>query len=599
MSKKNLASDGPLIHEVFSQRVRERGSSIAVEASDGRLSYTELDDMSNAMAHYLLSLGIKPGHALGICLPRGYLAVVSMLTCLKLGVAYVPFDPNYPKARLDLMAEDASLSGVLTLSTGMPPIGNVRRIALDNLEAHIAAQPTFAPHVTVSPDAVAYCLYTSGSTGRPKGVLISHRALAISMRGLTEYYGTFGRLLMVPSFSFDASVSGIFGPLLAKGASTVLIADQSALDDLDILTNVLLTKQVDTLLCVPSLLEAILDVSDEFGRGPSKLTVIVGGEVCPVSLVTRVREDAPHINLFNEYGPTEATIRATVYACSQDRDREPLPIIPIGSQVASVRIYLLGDAGDPVEPGTLGEIYIGGSAVANAYHRRAALTANAFRPDPFGQPGSRMYRTGDLGQQMPNGDLLFIGRKDRQVEVNGHRIELEEIEHHLMRLPGIREACAVFTGFNGTNAVLQAFVVGASNTTAPSAADLKEELGTRLPQWMIPAVIRIKRALPRTPNGKTDVSALMLEAATPPDLDTPWHFPEDALETQLVAIWKDVTTVHEAKVDDDIFMLGGNSLTAARVVSRVRAVAGLAIRIRDVFNFPTPRKLAAHIRTLS
>lgn len=423
------------IHHWFEAQAERAPATVAVWSDREELTYCELNERAESVARRLRGLGVGPDVSVGLCVERSPAMLVGMLGILKAGGAYVPLDPAYPEARLRFAMED----------TGAPVLVTDRAVAagLPRTAAHVVylEDDDGAGSVTnvgpgAAPDNLAYVIYTSGSTGRPKGVMVTHRNLAHSTRArLRHYPGTPDRFLLLPSFAFDSSVAGIFWTLCTGG--TLVLPHQRAERDVQQLASLIARQRVTHVLCLPTLYDLVLEHAEAAALS-SLRTVIVAGEACPSGLGPRHHRRVPGAALFNEYGPTEATVWSTVFEVPAGPGA---PRVPIGRPVADVRVHVLDAYRQLLPAGVPGELYIGGAGVARGYLDRPAETAERFVADPFSdEPGARLYRTGDLARWLPDGNLEFLGRVDGQLKIRGYRIEPAEIESVLRQCPGVAEA---------------------------------------------------------------------------------------------------------------------------------------------------------------
>ena len=426
------------IDELIAQQTSLHKAEVAVESAASRLTYSELDRRANQLAHYLQKNGVRSGTLVGLCVERSPEMVVAILAILKAGGAYVPMDPSYPVDRLKFMLRDTSAPVLVTQSRFTTWAGEIetRVVCIDRDQSLIDKESDTAPSCGATADSLAYIIYTSGSTGTPKGVEIRHRNLVHSTTARGRYYGgSPENFLLLSSFAFDSSVAGIFWTLCQGG--TLVLPPQGAEKDVDEIADMIAQHNVSTLLGLPSLYAMLLDVA-----GPSRLAtlrrVIVAGEACSRRLVDRHCELLSQTALFNEYGPTEATVWSTATRCDNLPDGDT---VPIGRPIANTKIYILDDQCKPVAVGVAGEIYIGGDGVARGYLGRDRLTAERFVPHPFkSNTDARLYRTGDLARYQSDGNIEFLGRIDHQVKIRGYRIELEEIEHVVGEHPDVSES---------------------------------------------------------------------------------------------------------------------------------------------------------------
>ncbi|WP_266169313.1 non-ribosomal peptide synthetase [Dyella subtropica] len=623
----------PCIHELFEALAERTPDAIAVVYEQQQLSYGELNRRANRLAHDLNELGVKPDDRVAICMERGAGFVIALLGVLKAGGGYVPLDPAYPRERLAYMLGDAAPSVVVADAVGREALapsplrgegwgeGSTSRAGLFVAEAQERNTPIIieldaspAPHPTpfswekgkdenglpggerelnvavpgLTPDHLAYVIYTSGSTGAPKGVMVEHRQLVSSTLARHTYYGATERFLLLSSMAFDSSVAGVFGSLTSGGC--LHIPDRASAQDPQIVSRIVLEQDITRLLCIPSFAQLVLLYLANEARG-SLRDVLLGGEPCPPALAQAAAAFEPAIALYNEYGPTEGTVWATVHLCSDD---EVHPV-PIGRPIANARIYLLDTYGNPVPQGAMGEIHIGGATVARGYLNRPELTAERFLDDPFDPVASaRMYRTGDLARHLPDGNLVFLGRNDAQIKIRGFRIEVGEIEARLAEHSAVRE-CAVLarTDARGDKRLI-AYVMAEPRDDL--AATLRTHLTAQLPDYMVPAAFVTLEALPLTTHGKLDQRAL-----PEPDSDAfarqAFEAPQGVIEQTLATLWQDLLGVESVSRHDHFFELGGHSLIAVRLLSRIAQTFDIELPLGIVFAQPTLSTLAAAVAT--
>ncbi|WP_369981515.1 non-ribosomal peptide synthase/polyketide synthase [Xanthomonas bundabergensis] len=587
------------IHTLFQAQAAQHPQAIALECGDQQLSYGELNARANQLAHRLIALGVRPDDRVAICMPRSVDMVVGLLGILKAGGAYVPLDPAYPAERLAYMLADSAPVALLAQAALVETVRRLHSaeaalavVALDD-DATLAAQPAQDPVIAgLSARHLAYVIYTSGSTGKPKGVMIEHRHLVSSTLARASAYSRYERFLLLSSIAFDSSVAGIFGTLLTGG--TLIVSDGDAWQDPDAIAEDIERRRITTLLCVPSLARLVLEGLKR-GDERSLKEVIVAGEVCPPALQKMAERFVPELVLYNEYGPTEATVWATMYRSRPGQARDS---VPIGQPIANTQVYVLGRHGEPVPVGVAGEIHIGGAGVARGYLNRPDLTAERFLADPFVEDANaRMYRTGDLGRWLPDGTLEYLGRNDFQVKVRGFRIELGEIEARLAACTGVREAVVIAREDAMQDKRLVAYVVSQAEEPV-SVSVLRESLQRALPDYMVPSAFIVLPALPLTPNGKLDRQALPA-----PDraalASRAYEAPMGETEQTLAAIWQELLGLERVGRHDHFFELGGHSLLAVRLATRVRATLGVELAVRSVFVAPTLALLAKSVSTAS
>ncbi|GGN43783.1 non-ribosomal peptide synthetase [Streptomyces fuscichromogenes] len=580
------AEDTHVVDRLVRERVRRAPEAAALVHRDARISYAELDTRVDRLARYLRDLGVGPEVPVGVCLERGTDLPVALLAVLRAGGTYVPLDPTYPEERLAHMLRDARPPVVLTqrnLHERLPREG--RHTVLLDADAPTIDRFSCEPldDVRIHPDNLAYIIYTSGSTGRPKGAMLTRRGLAQLVRAQLETYALTpeDRVLQWASASFDASVSEM---VMAFGAGAELhLAARDEVVPGPGLVQLLRDSRITALTITPSALSALPD-----GELPDLALLVAAGEALPRSLADRWSAGR---RMVNAYGPTETTVWATVQPVAAGDGGVP----PIGTPVGGFHIYVLDAAMDPVPAGGVGELYLAGPAVGRGYLGLPARTAAAFVPDPFGLPGTRMYCTGDLVRCREDGLLEFVGRADRQAKVRGFRIELGEIEAALDAHKDVRECAVVVLDAAGAadsgsaDARIIAYPV-LRGAAAASAMELRAFLESRLPEHMVPSAVVPLSRLPLTPNGKLDPAALPLpgQAADSDDKVRP----RNGIEGLVAEIWSDLLGVEDLGVTDDFFALGGNSLKATRLGTRISRAAQVDIPLREVFKARTLEKCA-------
>ncbi|MEG4235607.1 amino acid adenylation domain-containing protein [Microcoleus sp. Pol11C3] len=588
----NTQSDYPIdkcIHQLFEEQVERTPDAVAIVFEGEQLSYLELNARANQLAHYLQKRGVGPEVLVGICVERSFEMIVGLLGILKAGGAYVPLDPAYPQERLAFMLEDSSVSVLLAQSKlveKLPP-HSACVVCLDSDWEEIAFHSQEKPSSSLTPDNLVYVIYTSGSTGKPKGVLLAHRGLCNLATSSIQLFDVqpSSRLLQFASFSFDASVWEVFIALVS--GATLILAKRDFLMPGSALAGLLRDEAITTVILPPSVL-AVLP-AEEF---PTLLTIIVGGEACSANLVARW---ASGRHFFNAYGPTEATVCATVALCT-DGSQKP----PIGRPIANTKIYILDTQNQPVPIGEPGELHIGGVGLARGYLKRPDLTEQKFIPNPFSdKSASRLYKTGDLARYLPDGNIEFLGRIDNQVKIRGFRIELGEIEAVLSAHP-IVDAVAVIDREDIPNEErLVAYIVPKKDEiNQVSAKSMRNYLADHLPDYMIPSAFITLPVLPITPNGKIDRRALPAPSRRGSELEENLVAPRTPIEEVLAEIWVEVLRIERVGISDNFLELGGHSLLAIQVISQVRDALGLELPLRCLFEAPTVAELAQYVETL-
>ncbi|MCF5305942.1 syringopeptin non-ribosomal peptide synthetase SypC, partial [Pseudomonas syringae] len=569
------------IHGMFEAQVERTPQALAVVHGEQRLTYRELNEQANRLAHALIKQSVQPDSRVGICVERGADMVVGLLAILKAGGGYVPLDPAYPAERIAYMLQDSAPAAVLaqTATQGLLADVSVPVINLDLSDwQDQSVQNPQVPGLTSA--HLAYLIYTSGSTGLPKGVMIEHRN---TVNFLTWAHSAFDasaleKTLFSTSLNFDLAVYECFAPLTSGGS-------------IEIVKNVLELQHgehdIGLINTVPSALKALLEVN---GLPESVHTVNVAGEALKRSLVEDLFERTGVQRLCNLYGPSETT----TYSSWVAMDREDGFAAHIGKPVGNTRFYLLDEQQQPVPLGVAGEIYIGGAGVARGYLNRDDLTAERFLLDPFSQqPAARMYRTGDLGRYLPDGNIEYLGRNDDQVKIRGFRIELGEIDARLAKHPAVHEAVVTAREDIPGDKRLVAYYTLVSGHTSVDIDNLRSHLQEKLPEYMVPAIYVLLEAMPLTPNGKLDRKALPA-----PDVEAlssrGYEAPQSETETQLAAIWQDLLGVARIGRHDNFFELGGHSLLAVSLIGRMRQL-GLSADVRVLFSQPTLAALAAAV----
>jgi len=584
------------VHQQFERAVEKNPDVVAVKCGDRQLSYRELDRRANQLAHHLRSLGVGPEVLVALSVERSLEMIVGILGVLKAGGVYVPLDPAYPRERLEFMLGNCGAAVLLT-QAHLPQIARIsaetRVIQLDADWDLIKKESAEAPVIDLAPENLAYVIYTSGSTGAPKGVQIMHRNLAQSTSARLDYYGSAGNnFLLLSSFAFDSSVAAILPPL-CSGARLILPGPEFNWEARQI-CELISYHQISNILCVPSVYGELLEAVDGGPLAPLQ-TVIVAGESCSWHLVDMHHRMLPGVQLFNEYGPTEATVWSTVYRCEpHSLGSGRLASVPIGRPISNTQLYVLDRNQQLVPRGVPGELYIAGDGVARGYLNRPDLTREKFLPVPFiGESASRMYRTGDQVRYLPDGNLQFLGRMDEQVKIRGMRIEPGEIEASLSDHPDVKEVVVTVEG----EQQLVAHVV-ASEQYATSEAELSAFLKSRLPHYMVPSAFTFVASLPRTANGKVDRAALSRSHEEHEETtSTGPTAPRDLIEARLLTIWKEVLGTESADVTQDFFQLGGHSLLAAKLLYRIEQEFDQPLSLAFVFQAPTIELMADWLRS--
>lgn len=597
----DTAADYPIdtcIHQLFEAQVERTPHAVALVYEETELTYRELNRRANQLAHHLQQLGVKPETLVGLCLERSPEMIVGLLGILKAGGAYVPLDPTYPAERLAFMLADAGVSLLLTqrhLPAGEFKDG-VEVVYLDEDWEEIRGKSEANPASGVVARHAAYIIYTSGSTGTPKGVVVEHRSLVnyAEAAGAAYALGAADRVLQFAPLSFDASAEEIY-PCLVRGA-TLVLRTSSMIDSIPLF----LKKCRDwklTVLGLPTAYwhELARKVAADALPLPSSLRlVIIGGERVLPDLVSAWQEYvSPEIQLVNTYGPTEATIVATMYQVpGSPKAGAPLREVPIGRPIPNTQVYLLDRYLNSVPIGVPGELHIGGAGLARGYLNRPEMTAGKFIPNPYSaEPGVRLYKTGDLVRYLPTGDIEFLGRLDQQVKVRGFRIELGEVEAALRKHPHVQEALVLAREDVTGGKSLVGYVVPKGEFVLTSS-NLRLFMQEQLPDYMVPAAFVFLEALPLTPSGKVDRRALPAPEQTRSASAEGFVAPTLPVHRQLVEIWEDLLEVRPIGIRDNFFDLGGHSLLAVRLIDRIEQVCGKKITASTLLTGPTIEQLS-------
>jgi len=568
------------VHELVGAQIERTPEAVAVAAGSEQLTYRELGRRARRLARRLAALGAGPETRVGVCLSRSPAMVTALLGVLEAGAAYVPIDPAYPRERIALMVEDAAVAilvGERSLASRLPA-GRAKVLMLDDL----AVGPE-APPARVLPENLAYVIFTSGSTGRPKGVAVCHRGVVNYLTAMAGRPGLAASdvVLALTTLSFDIAVTELLLPITV-GARIALVERETAADA------TLLAATIDSvgatfIQATPAAWSHLLEGG--WGGRP-EVTALAGGEALPRALADRL---GPRVGaLWNVYGPTETTVWSALHPVTAGA-AEPRPV-PIGRPLANTALHLLDRALGLALPGVPGELAIGGVGLARGYIGRPELTAERFVPDPWGALGGRLYRTGDLARWLPDGNLEYLGRIDRQVKVRGFRIEPGEIEAALAALPGVAAAAVMVREDLPGHPQLVAYVAAA--TPAPSWLEIRAELALRLPAYLVPGAGVVLDQLPLTMQGKIDRTRLPAPDARAGERAAPVA-PRTPAERILADIWSQVLRRDQVGVEDNFFEIGGDSVLAFQIVARARR-AGVRLDPRHLFQYQTIAALAAH-----
>ncbi|MEW7281161.1 amino acid adenylation domain-containing protein [Aquimarina sp. 2201CG1-2-11] len=570
--------------DLFRDQVASNPNGVALVFEESEMSYVELDERSNQLAHYLQDQGIDKETLVPICLDRGFDMMISILGVMKSGGAYVPIDPNYPEDRIDFMLGDTGAGLVLT-DAGKEYLfkaDSLLVVSLSNLEEDLWNQPKTLPKDIVTPDQLAYVIYTSGSTGVPKGVMIEHSALFNFIKSMEEslMIDSSIQLLSVTNFTFDISVLEMFLPL-SVGGEVILCSQETSIDPI-LLSAYIDKKKPSHIQATPSRWQILLDGG---WKNKDKVVLLSGGEAFPERLKSGML-NAGNEFIWNLYGPTETTIWSTI---------KKLPLnerVKIGTPIANTQIYILNGDLELLPIGVVGELYIGGSGLGRGYLNRTELTQEKFIDNPFLEDG-RMYQTGDLARWLPDGNIEFIGRKDNQLKVRGYRIELGEIENALVQLQEVTQAVVLAREDDQDSKRLVGYIVCSGDFDPES---IQENLSKKLPNYMVPGLYMEMDNFPLTNSGKIDRKALpdpditaLLKEYVAPSTDT---------ERILVEIWEELLGVEGIGVKDDFFELGGYSLLAMKLKTKVSISFEVDVDIRKIFEIKVLKNYAQFLELL-
>jgi len=571
------------LHQLFEEQVERTPNAVAVEFEDRQLTYGQLNQQANQLAHHLQNLGVKPEVLVGICLKRSLEMVIGLLAILKAGGAYVPLDPDYPPQRLALMLSDSQAPVLLTqqgLLNRLPDYqGHVLCIDRDR---EVISQEN--PPSSTRPDNLAYLIYTSGSTGLPKGVQIPHSALVNFLKSMEQQPGLTASdtLLAVTSISFDIAALELYLPLIT-GARLVLVSRELASDGKQLIEQ-LTTSGATVMQATPATWRMLLVAG---WQGNPQLKILCGGEALATDLAEQLLTKGNA--LWNLYGPTETTIWSAIYQVEESKVAQTS--VPIGHPIANTQIYLLDSFTQPVPVGVPGELHIAGDGLARGYLHRPELTAQKFITSSSGE---RLYKTGDLARYLADGTIEYLGRIDHQVKLRGFRIELGEIETVLRQHLAVEQAVVIAREDEPGNKRLVAYLVG-QVSQGEITGELRNFLAEKLPKYMIPSAFVLLEALPLTPNGKIDRPALATPETVQDVLETAFVAPRSSVEEVLAGIWAEVLGIKQVSIYDNFFELGGHSLLATQVVSRTEKTFQLELPLRHLFESPTVVELATVI----
>ncbi|MEH2058022.1 MAG: amino acid adenylation domain-containing protein [Nostoc sp.] len=577
------------IHSLFEEQVEKTPNAVALVYEKQDLTYRELNNRANQLAHYLQALGVKPEVRVGICVERSLKMVIGILAILKAGGAYIPLDPDDPTDRLALMVEDVQAPILLT-QTDLPdklPIHNQTVVNIDSDWEIIAQQKEDNLLSEVNPENLAYIIYTSGSTGTPKGTEVTHRSIIGFMFGVDYIHLNAEQIwLQHSSIYWDALTLELWPPLFYGGRCVLYPGKIPIPEDL---SNIIQEQGINTLFLTTALFNLMIDTMPQGLLGIKQL--LFGGESISVPHVRRALELLPGTKLIHAYGPSECTVFTCCYPIPQQLAQN-VHLIPIGQPIGDRKVYLLDKDLHRVPIGVPGELCVGGASVARGYLNQPRLTSEKFIPNPFIEDDT-LYKTGDLIRRLYDGNLEFLGRIDTQVKIRGFRIELGEIEAALIQHPEIKQVVVIGQENELGNKYLVAYLVAKDHPSTPST--LRNFLKTKLPDYMIPEAFIFLEVFPLTPNGKINRCALPDPDIDQRNLEVNFVAPGTSTEQELATIWVEVLKVKQVGIHDDFFELGGHSLLATQVISRLREAFSLDFTLRYLFENPTIAELAQQI----
>ena len=575
------------IHHLFTEQVLISPAAVAVEFGDRQLTYLELENQSNRLAHHLQQIGVKPDTLVGICVDRSVEMVVGILGILKAGGAYVPLDPNYPAERLIFILTDTQLSIVLTQAHLREHLARSTVQIVDLATEWAESDGAIVNQVTA--ENLAYVMYTSGSTGSPKGVRVVHRGVVRLVREPNYVRLTSTEVfLQLAPISFDAATFEIWGCLLNGGRLVIPPVGLLGIDDIG---NLIQQYGVNILWLTAGLFHAIVDRQIAILQPLRQL--LAGGDILSVPHVQRFLDTVPECQLINGYGPTENT---TFTCCNL----VSLPLvagesIAIGYPISGTQVYILDEQLQPVGSNLTGELYIGGDGLARDYLDRPDLTTAKFAIISIDGKPERLYKTGDLGRYLPDGKIEFLGRVDNQVKIRGYRVELGEIEKVLAQHPDVGENVVLARPLETGEKQLVAYIVPQS-TGGCTSSEIRRFLAQRLPEYMLPSAVVWLTELPLTANGKVDRQQLPAPSRERPQLEQAYIAPQNELERTLTDIWANLLNLDRVGVDDNFFDLGGTSLYVLELISTIEVGMGiLNLPVVIIFQYSTVAKLAKYL----
>ena len=580
-----LLPENIFIPEYIRQIAEAHPNNTSVSSATQSIDYQTLEERANEIAQVLIKAGVKKNQTIGLYTNRSLELVIGILAILKSGAAYLPLDPNYPKDRIDYMLKDSDTNIILCQQAIAQNLDDKKYTILAIETIQKESKEYALPKI--NSEDLAYLIYTSGSTGKPKAVMINHGNLLHSTLARQHFYPSNPTsFLLLSSFSFDSSVVGIFWTLISGG--NLVLPPHRIEQDVQALGKIIDQYKVTHTLMLPSLYTTILKYS-ESEKLASLKNVMVAGEACPLSLPAIHYETLPNCTLYNEYGPTEASVWCIAHKIEKDEKR----FIPIGKPIPNAKVYILDQELQPVPIGVSGALYIGGKGVAPGYYKRQKLTEERFIINPFAEhKNEKIYRTGDLARHHKDGRIEFLGREDQQVKIRGFRIEPEEIQKIIKTHPQVNDALVVIHAEKTKPKKIVAFVTGPDDSELDH---LRDFLQGKLPEYMLPAIFMQLNEFPRLPNGKINRSKLPA-----PDLKGQYSsdkkLPTSQLEKQLLEIWQSILGIQNIGIEENFFAIGGDSILSIQVVSAARE-KNIPLDSNHIFEYQTIATLAKSLES--
>ena len=582
------------LHKFFERQVEKTPDSPAVFFENEYCTYQELNERANQLAHYLINIGAKKNTAIGLFLDRSIDMIVGMFGIMKSGAAYVPLDIKYPSDRIAAILKEAGIKILITqddLLSDVPQMEGLNVICIDREQKKICSFSKENPSVEVSNNDLLYILFTSGTTGKPKGVLVEHRCYINYIQGIIRKLEIDSPLnfAIVSSFAADLGTTNIFIPLFTGGQLHILSYERAT--DPEKFLDYFRKHKIDAMKLVPSHFEALKTVQNFEDIIPGK-RLVFAGEACSWELIEEVRRLNPSCMIQNHYGPTETTVSALAYLVPDELPQHAGSVVPIGRPLPNVKAYVLDKHRQPVPIGVVGELYIGGAGVARGYINEPEMTKQKFIPNPFHPgPSSYMYRTGDLVRYLPDGNIEFLGRIDRQIKIRGYRIDPEEIEHAIKEHSVVRDAVVTVRGNSEKSNKLVAYLVLDKKAEGNlDISEIRRYLKKKLPEYMRPSSFTVLDSIPLNTNGKVDYKSLP-EPSEDIIEDDNYVAPRNELEEKIASIWKETLEISRVGIDDNFFDLGGESFKAMSVVRKISP----SLSVIDLFKYPTIRELSDYI----